>query len=117
MVKTLNWLVEHNKQLLNEIREVSYELQQERNRVAKSRKLCEEEKEHDLAEIEVNKKTLDNLNEIRHVYNQAIEAIKALAVIRKNVKDVSKPNWYIFFTNKQVKKEFSSTIQGVINGK
>lgn len=117
MVKALNWLVEQNKTLLNEIREVSYELQQARNRVAKSRKLCEEEKEKDLAEIELNKKTLDDLNEVRYVYNQAIEAIKALAVIRKNVKDVDKPNWYIFFTNKQVKKEFSSTIQGVINGK
>ena len=117
MVKALNWLVEQNKTLLNEIREVSYELQQARNRVAKSRKLCEEEKEQDLAEIEFNKKTLDDLNEVRHVYTQAIEAIKALAVIKKNVKDVSKPNWYIFFTNKQVKKEFSSTIQGVINGK
>lgn len=117
MVKALNWLVEQNKELLNEIREVSYELQQARNRVAKSRKLCEEEKKQDLVTIEVNKKTLDNLNEVRHVYSQAIEAIQALAIIRKNIKDVSKPNWYIFFTNNKVKKEFSSTIQGVINGK
>lgn len=117
MVKALNWLVEQNKELLNEIRELSYELQQVRNRVAKSRKLCEEEKELDLLEIELKKKTLDNFNEFRHIYTQAIEAIQALLLIRKNVKDVSKPNWYIFFTNNKVKKEFSSTIQGVINGK
>lgn len=117
MVKALNWLVEQNKELLNKIREFSYELQQARNRVAKSRKLGEEEKKQDFFEIEVNKMTLERLNELRHVYSQAIEAIQALAVIRKNVKDVSKPNWYIFFTNNKVKKEFSSTIQGVINGK
>lgn len=117
MVKALNWLVEHNKVLLNEIREVSYELQREKNQLGKNHKLTDEEKLDLTVNIDRNKKTLEDLNNVRHVYTQAIEAIKALAIIKKNVADVDLPNWYIFFTNNKVKKEFSSTIQGVIYGK
>lgn len=117
MVKALNWLVEQNKVLLNEIREVSYELQREKNQLAKNHNLSEEEKQKLIFTIDVNKRTLEELNDIRHVYTQAIEAIKALAIIKKNVANVDMPNWYIFFTNNKVKKEFTKTIQGVIYGK
>lgn len=117
MVKALNWLVEQNKYLLNEIREVAYELQREKNQIAKNRKLTEEDKEEVRKQIDLNERTLEELNDVRHVYTQAIEAIKALAIIKKNVANVDMPNWYIFFTNEQIKKEFTKTIQGVIYGK
>ena len=117
MVKALNWLVERNKALLNEIREVSYELQREKNQLAKNHSLTEMEKQQLEYCINLSKRTLENLNNIRHVYTQAIEAIKALAIIKKNIEDVDMPNWYIFFTNNKVKKEFTKTIQGVIYGK
>lgn len=124
MNKTLNWLIKEVERMSKDIIDLAEQMDICNTKIRSCKNLQtkkgedheEEIKKYEnyLALLELDYK---ELKQIRHHYNNCIEAFKLFAIIKKNMKDTSMPNWYIFWTNEKVMKELTKIHKETIYGK
>lgn len=124
MNETLNWLIKETELLGNDILALAEDIKTYKTKIHSCRTLQTkngEDHEQEIIEAEKNlalaEKDYAELKQIRHHYNNCIEAFKLFAIIKKNMRDTSMPNWYIFWTNEKVMKELTKIHKETIYGK
>lgn len=124
MNETLNWLIKETELLGNDILALAEDIKTYKSKIH-SFKWYQTQKgeDHEQEIIETEKclalaeKDYAELKQIKHHYLNCIEAFKLFAIIKKNMKDTSMPNWYIFWTNEKVMKELTKIHKETIYGK
>lgn len=124
MKETLKWLTTEKERLDKDILALSEDIDAYKSKIHSLKCLRTKNGEDNTADIAVCENTLvmaekdfKELKQIRHHYNNCIEAFKLFAIIKKNIQDTSMPNWYIFWTNEKVMKELTKIHKETIYGK
>lgn len=124
MNKTLNWLITEVERMSKDILTLAEDIGTYKAKIRSCKTLQTKKGEDHEQEIIGPEKSLalaekdyTELKQIRHHYNNCIEAFKLFAIIKKNMNDTSMPNWYIFWTNEKVMKELTKIHKETIYGK
>ena len=124
MNETLKWLIKEVERMNKDIIELSEDIETCKTKIHSCKMLQAkkgEDHEEDIKKYESYLALLEldfkELKQLKHHYTNCIEAFKLFAIIKKNMKDTSMPNWYIFWTNEKVMKELTKIHKETIYGK